>query len=284
MTKTNRDVSEGAANARTTSLLAHRYRQDSDTFSGAAHPILDSILDHRTVRDYLPDPVDPKDIAAAVAAAQSAPSSSNLQLWSVITVADPERKARLARLCNDQKHIHEAPIFMIWVVDLARLRRVTELEEHTADGLEYLELFLTGAVDVSLAAQNAVVVLEALGYGTCYIGSARSNPLEMSEELGLPKGAFAVFGLTIGRPDPARPASVKPRLAQNAMHHQEVYGTHDDEHIAAYNAVMAGFQQEQGMPPINWSRKSSERVATASALKNRDKLRGFLEELGFSFK
>src|SRR5690606_22781949 len=140
------------------------------------HPVLDSILDHRTVRAYLPDAVRNQDIEAAVAAAQSAPSSSNLQLWSVVTVSDPERKSRLAKLCNDQKHIHQAPLFMIWVVDLARLRRITEIEKHTADGLEYLELFLTGAVDVSLAAQNAVVVLESLGYGTCYIGSARSNP------------------------------------------------------------------------------------------------------------
>jgi len=270
---------------RITALMTQRYRENGGVAPRSGHPAIETMLNHRTVRSYLPDAVEAEAVSCAIAAAQSAPSSSNLQLWSVITVTDPARKARLADLCNNQKHIYAAPLLMVWVVDLARLRRITEIEAHSADGLEYLELFLTGSVDVTLAAQNAVVTLESLGYGTCYIGSMRSNPLEVSAELGLPPGMFAIFGLTVGREDPERPASVKPRLAQRAVHHTETFdGSQTAENVASYNAVMRTFQQEQGMPLVDWSIKSSERVANASALKNRDKLRGYLEQLGFAFK
>ncbi|SFR01410.1 nitroreductase family protein [Poseidonocella sedimentorum] len=266
-------------------LFADRYGASEPGLPGYSGDVLETILGHRTVRSYLPDAVDEEDISVAIAAAQSAPSSSNLQLWNVVTVADPERISRLAALANNQKHIYAAPLVMVWICDLSRMRKMTEIEGTTADGLDYLELFLTSVVDVSLAAQNACVTLEALGYGTCYIGSMRSNPIELSAELDLPKGSFSVFGMTVGREDPARPASVKPRLPQRTVWHKETYRADTvAEDIAQYNATMRDFQQAQAMPVVDWSLKSAERVATADMLKNRDKLKGFLEERGFSFK
>jgi nitroreductase len=55
-------------------------------------------LDHRSVRSYRPDPVSDNTLTALIAAAQSAPTSGNLQLWSVVAVRDDERRTRLAAL------------------------------------------------------------------------------------------------------------------------------------------------------------------------------------------
>jgi nitroreductase len=91
------------------------------------------------------------------------------------------------------------------------------------DGIDYLESYTVGAVDTALAAQNAANAFEALGLGIVYIGGMRNHPEQVAAELGLPQDSFVVFGMCVGHPDPARPAEVKPRLAQPAVLHHERY-------------------------------------------------------------
>ena len=243
---------------------------------------LDTILAHRSVRAYHPDPVPEGAIELAVAAAQSAASSSNLQPWSVVAVEDPARKARLATLAGNQKQILQAPLFLLWIVDLHRLARIGERVGTPAEALHYLESFLLGAVDTSLAAQSAVVALEAIGLGTCYIGGIRNRPTEVAAVLGLPPQAFALFGLTVGHPDAAAPASVKPRLPQEAVLFRETYGqAAAPAPLAAYNRRLRGFQHEQRMPERDWTEQASQRVRGPSSLAGRDVLRDVLHDLGF---
>lgn len=71
-------------------------------------------LDHRSVRSYRPDPVSDGTLTALIAAAQSAPTSGNLQLWSVVAVREDERRARLAELAGEQQFIEDAPLFLVW--------------------------------------------------------------------------------------------------------------------------------------------------------------------------
>src|SRR5690349_134211 len=82
---------------------------------------LDLLLKHHSTRAFLPDPLPENTLPTLLAAAQSAATSSNLQAWSVVCVQDPERKARLAGLAGNQQHIIEAPLFLVWLVDLNRL-------------------------------------------------------------------------------------------------------------------------------------------------------------------
>lgn len=261
--------------------LYERYRDTLDA-SEAWNETLDTVLSHRSVRAYLPDAVPPGTVELLVAAAQSAASSSNLQPWSVVAVEEPERKARLAALAGNQKQILQAPLFLLWIVDHHRLTRIGEQVGTPADALHYLESFLLGAVDTSLAAQNAVVALESIGLGSCYIGGIRNHPAEVAAELGLPPQAFALFGLTVGYPDPAAPASVKPRLPQDAVLFRERYGSDGSERaIAAYDARLRGFQREQHLPERDWTEQASQRVRGAASLAGRDVLRDVLNRLGF---
>ncbi len=247
---------------------------------------LDLLLSHRSVRTYLPDALPDGTVETLVAAAQSAASSSNLQVWSVVAVADPARKARLAELAGNQCHIVQAPLFLVWLIDLNRLTKLAEERGEHAGALDYLESFLLGAVDATLAAQNAVVALESLGLGSVYIGGIRNKPAEVAVELNLPPHVFAFFGLVVGKPDPAIPASVKPRLPQGAVLFSEQYEWSEVQRdaVAAYNPRLREFQREQGMPEQDWTAQAGQRVRDAKSLNGRDVLRDALRQLGFILK
>jgi len=261
--------------------LYERYREAVDT-PLAWNDTLDTILAHRSVRAYLPAPLPLGTIELLVAAAQSAASSSNLQPWSVIAVEDPERKRRLSVLAGNQKHIVDAPLFLVWLVDLNRLQRIGEAEGKPALGLDYLESFVLGAVDTALAAQSAVVALESLRLGSVYIGGIRNRPAEVAAELGLPVNVFALFGLSVGWPDPDAPASVKPRLPQQAVLFRERYDKAAiADPIARYNSALRGFQADQGLAPQDWTAIVAQRLRGAEALHGRERLREVLGNLGF---
>jgi len=267
-------------------LVSARYGDASLPAPAAFSPVIEHLLSHRSVRAYLPDPVDDDQLAAIIAAAQSASSSSNLQVWSVVAVRDPARRAKLAELAAGQSQITEAPLQLVWIADLARLERLTVMTQRPAEALDYFETFLMGAIDAALAAQNAAVAAESLGLGVVYIGSMRDKPEEIADLLGLPPKTVAVFGMCVGKPDPARPTSVKPRLPQSVVLHHERYSLDaQTPGIEAYNAAMARFYEQQKMNVHGtWALHSSKRVANVEALSGREKLVEILRARGFALK
>jgi nitroreductase len=263
------------------SLLRARYADGAPAEPLPGSAVLDVMLGHRTVRAFDPAPLPAGTLTALVAAAQSAPTSSNLQAWSVVAVEDPERRARLAAHCGNQAHIRECPLLLVWLADLSRLDRLGERAGTPAAANRYLEMFVVAAVDAALAAQNALVAAEAMGLGTCYIGAMRNRPEAVAEELGLPPDAFAIFGLCVGRPDPARPADVKPRLAQPAVLHRERYDASlDADWIERYEPAMRAFQASQNMAQNGWVSQTAARVRGPESLSGRDRLREALGKLG----
>lgn len=264
--------------------LEARYRGSVEA-PVAWNETLDTLLSHRSVRAYLPDALPEGTLELIVAAAQSAATSSNLQPWSVVAVEDPERKARLAALAGNQQHIIDAPLLLVWLVDLHRLERIGEAEATPAEALRFLESFLLGAVDTSLAAQSAVVALESLGLGSVYIGGMRNRPAEVAGELGLPPNVFALFGLVVGRPDPSRPAAIKPRLPRDAVLFREQYGSAAGaDLIGDYNAHFRSFQREQGLPDRAWTGVVAQRLRGPESLHGREALRDVLSSLGFGLE
>jgi nitroreductase len=265
--------------------LRDRYRQDL-AVPELWNDTLDVLLSHRSVRAYLPDELPDGTVETLAAAAQSAASSSNLQAWSVVAVEDAARKARLAGFAGNQRHIVEAPLLLVWLIDLARLGRLAEERGAASEALDYFESFLLGTVDAALAAQSAVVALESLGLGSVYIGAIRNKPAEVAAELGLPPQVFPLFGLVVGRPDPARPTAVKPRLPQDAVLFRERYEWDERQRqaVAAYDERIRAFQREQGLPEQGWTVPVGNRVRSATSLNGRHVLRAVAEQLGFALK
>lgn len=268
--------------------------QQNDAFraryaEGATTPlhwneVIGTLMHHRTVRTFLPDALPEGTVETLVAAASSAPTSSNKQAWSVIAVTDAARRAKIAQWAGGQKHITDAPLLLVWVADMSRHVRVAERQGAPLEGVDYTETLLVATLDAGLAAQNALVAAESMGLGTVYIGALRNRPVELAEELGLPPHAYAVVGLVVGHPDPAIATAVKPRLPQKAVLHRERYDADDAEAVAAHDAATRAFRQGQGMSPEGWTDLVMARLGTVASLKGRDALRGLLQTLGFAQK
>lgn len=268
------------------SLLAERYGSGAPALSNTLSPKLETLLAHRSIRKYAPAPLPERTLELLVAAGQSAATSSNLQAWSVVALENSERKAEAAQLCGDQQFIRDAPLFLLFCADLARLKSVSDSVSQPGEALEFLEMFLTAVIDASLAAQNAALAAESLGLGICYVGAARNRPRELSALLNLPPRVFAVFGMAVGVPAEGDTSSVKPRLPQSAVLHRETYDAEAQKlAVAAYDEEMARFYAEQGMNVRgSWSEHSARRVGSAAALMGRDTLRDVLADLGFSLR
>jgi nitroreductase len=267
-------------------LVRQRYRRDDAPEPVSWNETLEVILSHRSVRAFLDEPLAEGTLETLVSAAQSAASSSNLQVWSVVAVEDPARKARLATLAGGQRHIVEAPLFLVWLIDFDRLTQLSREDQVACEALDYAETFLLGAVDATLAAQNAVVALESLGLGAVHIGGIRNHPAAVAAELDLPPRVFALFGLAVGRPDSQRPAAIKPRLPQASVLFREQYGWTDDHRAAAhsYDERLRAFQREQGMTEKDWTLQARERTRGPQSMAGRHVLRSVLETLGFQLR
>lgn len=247
--------------------------------------VIAHLLSHRSVRAYRRDPLPAGTIEILVAAAQSAASSSNLQLWSVVAVADGNRRAQLAKLAGGQQHIADAPLILLWIADLARAHDIAARGEAPVEGFGYLESFLVAALDAALAAQNAVVAAETLGLGTVYIGALRNRPEDVAALIDLPANAAVVFGLVVGWPDADRPTSIKPRLPQAAVLHHERYALKPQRGaVDSYDATSRDFQRSQGLPTVGWIAQLLQRGASGASLNGRDRLSAALKALGLGLR
>ncbi|WP_026342645.1 NADPH-dependent oxidoreductase [Nocardia sp. BMG111209] len=262
-------------------VLRQRYRDPEIGVPDQWNPVLQVLHGHRSVRRYLDEPVSDATLRVLVSAAQSAATSSNLQVWSVIAVRDPQRRARLAELAGGQEHIVQAPVLLVWTADFGRLRQLADDRGVPLEGADYLESSYVGFVDAALAAQNAVVAAESLGLGTVFIGALRNRPEEVAALLSLPQQVFAAFGLVVGHPDPAEQAGVKPRLPQRAVLHHETYDPAPQlAAIADYEQRVADYYAEQRLQH-SWTARVLARLGSGATLSGRHRLREALGNQGF---
>ena len=266
-------------------LLRARYGADAPPPAGRLNEVLRGLLAHRTVRAYLPDELPSGTLETLVSAAQSAPSSSNLQLWSVIAVEDAGRKSRLADVAGGQSHIEQAPLFLVWLADLSRADRLAAARGGTMEACAYLESFAVAAIDAALAAQNAAIAAESMGLGTCYVGALRNDPERVAAELGLPPRTMAVFGLCVGREDPARTSAIKPRLPQAMVAFRERYAPQAEAELTArYDEKLSAFSRSQGLGDINWTGRVFARMGSVKGLNGREQMRAMMRSLGFELR
>jgi FMN reductase (NADPH) len=228
-------------------------------------------------------------VEAIVATGQRSSTSSNLQMTSVVAVTERATRARLAALCGNQEHIAEAPLFLAWCADLARLDRACQLRGYV-QSIETVESFLLAAVDASLAMQTAALAAESLGLGICYIGAIRNRPQEVIDLLALPQLVFPIAGMTVGWP--AATPRVRPRLPLRSVLHWERYDRGEEDaalreydHAMAATGIYAGRQvaapgKEGEMEDYGWTEHSARRVSQPS----RPHLREALARQGFDLR
>lgn len=265
--------------------LTLRYGDGPVPPAGPWNDQIAALLSHRSVRGYRPDPLPDGTLETLVAAAQSAATSSNLQVWSVVAVTDADARRELAEIAGGQQHIVQCPLYLVWLADLARNSRLGRSAEVEMQAIPYLETFMLAVIDAALAAQNAVVAAESLGLSTVYIGAMRNDPLRVARLLGLPAGTVGVFGLCVGYAAEGEAGEVKPRLPQATVLHRERYGCDDDPELReAYDREMNGFRLRNGLPPQTWSELVLARLGRLTSMNGREVLKDVVRERGFPLR
>ncbi len=243
-------------------------------------PALGKFLNHRSVRKFKSEPIPQDTIKGLVAAAQSAATSSNLQLWTAISIQEPSRREAIAKLCTGNDFILTASWFFGFFADHHRLRSAARAVGEEALGLDFFEFYTMAVVDAALAAERMVNAAESLGIGICYVGALRNEPQGVKDLLQLPEGVFGLFGLCLGWPEEPLTADIKPRLNQDAIWHSERYNLTPD--IDEYNKRIEDFYVSQQMKGnVNWSKRSGKRVDEYH-LTGRETQKEFIEGQGFA--
>lgn len=224
--------------------------------------LISTMLAHRSIRKFTPEPVSDEQLDLILRAAQAAPTSSFLQAYSIIKVSQGPNRDQLMAYCDDQKYVGNAPVFLVFCADLHRLHQMSD--RHNKPYEEgWTESFIIGTVDAALAGQNAMIAAEALGLGGVYIGGIRNNIEAVTELLKLPEEVYPVFGLCLGHPD--QDPQIKERLPQSIVVHKETYqsiDTHEqvltayDERIKAYYTA-----RTKGKVTDSWSEAVAEKFS-----------------------
>ena len=268
-----------------TKALEKRYGKIELPKQGPWNEAINLLLSHKSVRSYKPDLLPDGTLETLLAAAQSAATSSNLQLWSLVAITDPDKKRELAKVAGNQKHIEQCPLFLVWLADLSRNQRMGEEEGVEMEVMPFVETFLVAAIDAALAAQNAVIAAESLQLSTVYIGAMRNNPEKVAELLQLPSEVFGVFGLCVGYASSDIKAEVKPRLPQAAIAFNEVYGNPDEQKLRInYDYEMTKFSERNEMVADTWTNRVLGRMGKLSGMNGREKLMGILNSMGFPLR
>lgn len=262
-----------------TETFAEAWEKRYGTAPTFSFPQLAPFLQHRSVRKFSSQPVEEDVMRALVACAQSASTSSSLQLWSIVSVQHPETREELATLCDNYQHIKDCGWFLCFIVDHYRLKQAAAQVSEEALGLPYAEFFTMAVVDAALASERMAAAAESIGLAICYIGALRNNTAEVKRILNLPEQTFGVYGLCIGWPEKPVHAEVKPRLPQETIWHRETYKHEVD--VSEYDRQMSAFYQSQKMKgDVTWSMRSARRV-DEDHMTGREGLLDWLKEQGF---
>lgn len=237
-----------------------------------------------SVRSFTDEPVTEATVETVLNAAFRAPTSSNIQAYSVLVVRDPAILKPLSVVTSNQKHVAEAPVFLGFCADLTRMSEALD-RNGKAFGETNLEMGLVSSIDAALVGMSAYLAAESIGLRGVMIGAVRNQASETARILGLPKGVYCVFGMVLGWP--AEAPRQKPRMDYDAMVHYEQYGRFRGGRSAAaaldgYDAALEAHYTSVGKKttPDSWTHDIAQKFSP----QRRDKLREQLKERGFDFR
>ncbi len=232
-----------------------------------------------SVRRYRDEPVADAVVNTILSAAFRAPTSSNIQAYSVVVVRDPQTRRVIAEAAGNQQHVIECPVFLAFCADLTRIELALERNGHDLDD-NNLEMGLVSTIDAALVGMSAYLAADSVGLKGVMIGGVRNDPETVARVLDLPRRVYCVFGMCLGYADTVPPQ--KPRMAFEALVHRERYDADKTrDHVVAYDRELARHYRDAGRTTSDdsWTRE----VAAKFSVRPRDGLRAALRRMGFDF-
>lgn len=182
----------------------------------------------RTIRKYLDKDVPQSLIDSLLLKASHAPTTGNMQLYSVIVTRDAESRRRLAPMHFNQPQVTGAPVVLTFCADFNRFTRWCKAS--CADpGYDNFQSFTAATLDTIAFAQQFNTLAEQAGLGVCWLGTTTYNAQEIAGELNLPELVVPMITLTVGYP--AEEGTETGRLPLEALLHEGKYHDYSDDRI-----------------------------------------------------
>lgn len=248
--------------------------------------VLARMLSRGTCRKFRADAVPESLLQTLLACAQSAPSKSDLQQYSIVVVQDGAAHGQIASWLPAMPWVAAAPVFLVFCADTRRNRRVCEIRgrPHANNNLD---TFLNATVDAALALGAFITAAEGAGLGCCPISYVRNHLEEITPLLALPPGVFPVAGLCVGYP--AERAPVSMRLPPSLVIHRDRYDDRPlEDELDAYDRRR---HAREPIPPEKQKNARSygttatctwsDQVSRQLSLPERAEFRAFLQRHGF---
>ena len=250
---------------------------------------LKSILSRRSIRKFLNKPISKELLTLLLAAAQSAPSKSNLQQYSILVIQDQNIKNEISNLIGNTKWALTAPIFLLFLADIRRNIKITNDRGYDHKN-NNVDTFMNGVIDAALSMQSTICASESLGLGVCPISMIRNIIEEIKTICKLPKGVFPIAGLAMGWPD--EKSNVSIRLAQNIVTHFDKYNEKDlihkinkyDERVFKKDPIPENKQRHVDLYGIAKKGTWSENISRQLSVPERSNFKKWLKENGFNLE
>ena len=205
--------------------------------------------ERRSVRSFADREVSDSLLDSIIERAMRAPTTGNMQLYTVVVTREEEMLEKLRPAHFSQPASISAKVLLTVCADFNRFTRWCEISG--ADpGYDNFLSFASAMLDATIFAQQIVTIAETEGLGTCYLGTVTYNADSVSEILELPEMVVPVACIAIGWP--TNQGEVTERLPLDAIRCFEKYPKHSDSRIKELYSVKdnyapnAKYVQENG--------------------------------------
>ena len=272
-------------------LYEDRYGKSSILdFSNINIPdLLKTIISRSSVRKFS-DKLIPKELLTILlTAAQSAPSKSNLQQYSILIMQDETIKMKVADLIGNTKWALSAPVFLLFLADIRRNINITNSKGYDHKN-NNVDTFMNAVIDSALSMQSLICAAEASGLGVCPISMIRNIIDEIKNICQLPKGVFPIAGLALGWPDEKAPISI--RMPQDIIIHNDYYNEDNltkkindyDKRVFKVAPILEKQQRHVDVYGVAKKGTWSENIARQLSLPERNNFKAWLKDNGINLE
>ena len=272
-------------------LYEDRYGKSSILdFSNINIPdLLKTIISRSSVRKFS-DKLIPKELLTILlTAAQSAPSKSNLQQYSILIMQDETIKMKVADLIGNTKWALSAPVFLLFLADIRRNINITNNKGYDHKN-NNVDTFMNAVIDSALSMQSLICAAEASGLGVCPISMIRNIIDEIQNICQLPKGVFPIAGLALGWPDEKAPISI--RMPQDIMIHNDYYNEDNltkkindyDKRVFKVAPILEKKQRHVDIYGVAKKGTWSENIARQLSIPERNNFKAWLKDHGINLE
>ena len=272
-------------------LYQNRYGKKTDqNFSKIdITPLINSIISRASVRKFSKKNISKELLTLLLTAAQSAPSKSNLQQYSIMVIQNQSLKNEISKLIGDTKWALTAPVFLLFLADIRRNIKITNHKGYNHKN-NNVDTFMNGVIDSALSMQSMISASESFGLGICPISMIRNIIEEVKNLCKLPKGVFPIAGLALGWPDEKSPVSI--RLPQDIVTHYNTYNEKNlmdkinqyDERVFKVAPIERNKQRHIDIYGVAKKGTWSENISRQLSVPERSNFKKWLKDNGFNLE